>query len=219
MTLRPGGREPAESATAGASHRRRGSVRQRESCATGGLGSEIGARVRALRLQRGLSGRKLAAAADVSQPFLSQLEAGRTSVAIATLYRLAAALGARPSDLLPDPVSDERVEVLRASELNRIEVSELPNATTARTAYRGGRRITELGDFRIEPGPDVDEWFESADDAVIYVIAGSLRVEFRDRPEVTLHAGDVLFHSAWVQTRWRLASESPARVIFVAASG
>ncbi|MCE2512650.1 MAG: helix-turn-helix transcriptional regulator [Acidimicrobiia bacterium] len=49
------------------------------------LGLAIGAKVKALRAERGLSGRKLAAAAGVSQPFLSQLEAGRTSVAIATL--------------------------------------------------------------------------------------------------------------------------------------
>ena len=183
------------------------------------LGLQIGARVKELRAERGLSGRKLAAAADVSQPFLSQLEAGRTSVAIATLYRLATALDVKPSDLLPDPPTDTRVDVLRASELNQMPVSELPNATTARTAYRGGRRITELGDFRIEPGPDVDEWFESSDETVIYVIEGSLHVDFKDRPPVTLHVGDVMFHSAWVQTRWRLASESPARVVLVAAGG
>ena len=175
--------------------------------------------MKALRSERGLSGRKLAAAADVSQPLLSQLEGGRTSVAIATLYRLATALGVKPADLLPDPPTDTEVEVLRASELNQIAVSELPNATTARTAYRGGRRITELGDFRIEPGPDVDEWFESADETVIYVLEGSLHVDFKDRASVILHPGDVMFHSAWVQTRWRLASESAARVILVAAGG
>ena len=140
-------------------------------------------------------------------------------MAIATLYRRATALEVKPSDLLPDPPTDAEVEVLRAEELDQMPVSELPNATTARTAYRGGRRITELGDFRIEPGPDVDEWFESADDAVIYVIEGSLHVDFKDRSRVTLHAGDVMFHSAWVQTRWRLASDSSARVILVAAGG
>jgi len=98
------------------------------------LGLQIGAKVKALRAERGLSGRKLAAAADVSQPFLSQLEAGRTSVAIATLYRLASALDVKPSDLLPDPPTDTEVEVLRAAELDQMPVSELPNATTARTA-------------------------------------------------------------------------------------
>ena len=183
------------------------------------LGHQIGAKVKTIRGERGLSGRKLAAAADVSQPFLSQLEAGRTSVAIATLYRLAAALDVKPSDLLPASESGVQVEVLRAAELDQMPVSELPNATTARTAYRGGRRITELGDFRIEPGPDVDEWFESADETVIYLLEGSLHVEFKDRPQETLNAGDVMFHSAWVQTRWRLASDTPARLILVAAGG
>ena len=111
------------------------------------LGLEIGVKVKAIRAERGLSGRKLAAAADVSQPFLSQLEAGRTSVAIATLYRIAAALDVRPSDLLPGPPADVEVQVLRASERARIPVSEVPHAQTARTAYRAGKPITEVGDY------------------------------------------------------------------------
>ena len=119
------------------------------------LGHQIGAKVRAIRGERGLSGRKLAAAADVSQPFLSQLEAGRTSVAIATLYRIATALDVRPSDLLPDPPSGTRVEILRAAELNQMQVSELPNATTAphgipgRAAHhRAGRLPDRAGSRR-----------------------------------------------------------------------
>ena len=57
------------------------------------LGAEIGMRVRHYRTRAGLSGVKLAAAAGVSQPFLSQLESGQSSVAIATLYRIARAAG------------------------------------------------------------------------------------------------------------------------------
>ena len=45
---------------------------------TNDLGLQIGAKVKARRAQQGLSGRKLAAAADVSQPFLSRLEASRS---------------------------------------------------------------------------------------------------------------------------------------------
>ena len=183
------------------------------------LGLAIGTKVKALRAERSLSGRKLAAAADVSQPFLSQLEAGRTSVAIATLYRIAAALDVRPSELLPGPLADVEVEVLRASERARIPVSEVPHAQTARTAYRAGRPITEVGDYLIEPGPGVPEWFETPDETMIYVIEGSVRVEIRDHPDEILHAGDVLFHSPWLQTRWHLVSKSSARLIHVAARG
>jgi transcriptional regulator with XRE-family HTH domain len=67
------------------------------------LGGEIGTRVRYYRQQAGMSGVKLAAAAAVSQPFLSQLESGQSSVAIATLYRIAHALSVHPADLLPAP--------------------------------------------------------------------------------------------------------------------
>ncbi|MDE2754046.1 MAG: helix-turn-helix domain-containing protein [Gemmatimonadota bacterium] len=84
------------------------------------LSAEIGARVREFRVNAGLSGVKLAEAAGVSQPFLSQLESGQSSVAIATLYRIAKALGVQPSDLLPEA---EPADIVGA---RSIEAQRLP---------------------------------------------------------------------------------------------
>lgn len=62
--------------------------------------SAIGARVRALRTERGLSMRDLAAEAGVSQPFVSKLENGQQLPSVPTVYALAAALGTTPGALL-----------------------------------------------------------------------------------------------------------------------
>jgi transcriptional regulator with XRE-family HTH domain len=52
----------------------------------------LGERLRYLRLQRGISLRKVAAAAKISPPFLSDIELGRRYPSAAVLRRLAAPL-------------------------------------------------------------------------------------------------------------------------------
>jgi transcriptional regulator with XRE-family HTH domain len=60
---------------------------------------DVGERLRAMRLLRRLTLREVAEAAGVSESFVSQLERGRSSASVATLQRLAAAVGIEISDL------------------------------------------------------------------------------------------------------------------------
>ena len=142
---------------------------------TDDLAARIGTAIKALRAAKGLSGRKLAAAAGVSQPFLSQLESGQTSVAIATLYRIAAALDVSASDILPGPLNAE-FEVHRAADRQRLAVSEeLPSAMSD-VVFRAGRRISEFDDITVAPGEHVDAWFVSTGEHAAYVIEGCIRM-------------------------------------------
>ena len=176
---------------------------------------EIGTKVKALRTARGLSGRKLAAGAGVSQPFLSQLESGQTSVAIATLYRIAGALGVGAPELLPNPPKSG-IEVLRAPELYRMTVSDDATSALGRGVFRSGRTISELFDYVIEPGQHIAEWFESVGEHAVYAVDGSIRIEFEGHDDVILGPGDVVFYSGVSRHRWHLVSNEAARIILVA---
>lgn len=178
------------------------------------LAAQIGRRIRALRTEAGSSGRTLAAAAGVSQPFLSQLELGQTSASIATLYRIANALHTSPADLLPSPPPQE-IELVRSPGLTT-PLSEHLRAAKARAILRGGRSIAELYDFEIDPGDHVGEWFESTTEHVVYVLEGRIRVEFEDRADVVVETGDALFYPAALRHRWHLDADEAARVILVA---
>ena len=182
------------------------------------LAVKIGARVRELRSSKGLSGRKLAAAAGISQPFLSQLESGQTSPAIATLYRIASALDVDASDILPGHVTEE-IEVFRAVDRQRLQVSVEQPSAMSDVVFRAGRRISELNDITINPGQHVDDWFEAAGEHAAYVIEGAIRMEFRKNPDVTLHQGDAVFYPASIPHRWHLVGVSAARIILVTAIG
>lgn len=61
----------------------------------------LGQRVRALRTDRGLSRRRLAEHAGVSQRYLAQLEGGQGNVSVRLLRRIALALSTQPAELLP----------------------------------------------------------------------------------------------------------------------
>jgi transcriptional regulator with XRE-family HTH domain len=60
---------------------------------------DVGERLRAIRLLRRRTLKDVAAAAGVSESFLSQLERGRSNASVATLQRLATAVGIEVSDL------------------------------------------------------------------------------------------------------------------------
>lgn len=63
----------------------------------------IGAQVRDRRKARSLTLAELAAASGVSARFLSDVEAGRANISVVNLAHVAAALGARPEELLHAP--------------------------------------------------------------------------------------------------------------------
>ncbi len=75
----------------------------------GAVHVELGERIRAIRQLRRRTLKEIATAAGISESFLSQLERGRTNATIATLQRLATALGIEVSDLFSTDTSRPRV--------------------------------------------------------------------------------------------------------------
>ena len=79
-------------------------------------GATTGARIRAVRTERGLSLSALAAAAGIGKATLSELEAGRRNPTLDTLYALAGPLGVPLAALVDesqDTVGDDALTTLR----------------------------------------------------------------------------------------------------------
>jgi transcriptional regulator with XRE-family HTH domain/quercetin dioxygenase-like cupin family protein len=73
----------------------------------------LGARIRALRLRRGLSLRALARAVGVSASLVSQIETGKSQPSVSTLYAITQALGTSVDDVFE---ADETGELEAAGE-------------------------------------------------------------------------------------------------------
>ncbi len=67
---------------------------------------ETDSRIRTYRNYRGMTVSELAAAADISQPYLSEIEAGKKTGSVAVLKRIATALKVDLDDLVVDAVAD-----------------------------------------------------------------------------------------------------------------
>ena len=74
---------------------------------------DVGERLRAIRKLRRITLRTVAERAELSESFLSQVERGRANASIASLKRIAAALGVNVADLFEPNGGPSRARVLR----------------------------------------------------------------------------------------------------------
>lgn len=143
----------------------------------------VGARIRAFRVERALSLRKLAELSGLSAGFLSQVERGLSSIALSSLRTVATALGRPVADFFPttDAADDAGDGVVFT--LNRAG-----GGPTGHRVVSGGRHYELLSSRApglvlepmlvvIEPGGDLEEPTAHAGEEFAYVVQGTLSYE------------------------------------------
>ncbi|WP_382306216.1 helix-turn-helix domain-containing protein [Herbiconiux sp. UC225_62] len=171
----------------------------------------MGGRIRGLRRERGMTLVQLAGLVEMSQPFLSLVERGHARLSLASMAKLAGALGVPSGALLATPPSDRRtaggVDVVHA---------------TARPAT-GNRAVWQLaqlprGLFGIEMvGVEraFTEFATHEEDEFLYLLGGTLEVGLVDGTVNTLRPGDSLAVAAGVAHGWRAVGPRGFRVVIV----
>jgi transcriptional regulator with XRE-family HTH domain len=172
---------------------------------------ELGERLRAIRQLRRKTLKEVAGAARISESFLSQLERGRTNATIATLQRLATALGIDVSDLFGSPAA--RPRVLRREALDFVAWGEL-----------GGKALLTPKPFhslevvvaRFEPGGSTgDEPYTHGDsEELLIVVEGRVHVQL-GADVFECEAGDSVHYESSTPHRVANAGGAPAEVLFV----
>jgi len=179
-------------------------------------GAQVGREVRARRLAAKLSVAELARRAGVSAPFVSQLESGRSSVSLGTLYRIASALGCTANALLGS--GPFRPHMTRAGDGPRLAASGGQHPQQPRLLSRTGPgTLIEAYHYVIRPDDDTQDWFLHDGEDFVYVIRGTVLVEFDDGSEVELAAGDSLHHDGARAHRWLLRGRETAEVLISVA--
>lgn len=144
--------------------------------------------VRALRQQSGLSQEALAAASGVSRRMIINIESGDANVSLATLDRLAEALGVRFSDLVraPDRADRGRIEAVAWA-------GEDPQSQGMLLSSFPAAAEVEVWRWSLAPGetywPVIHDaaWTET-----VYVLEGALTIIWDDAQRIVA-AGD--FHA------------------------
>jgi transcriptional regulator with XRE-family HTH domain len=173
---------------------------------TNGFETDLGARVRALRRERGLTLKGLGRLAGLSHPFLSQVERGLARPSVGSVERIAAALDVTVAHLWAPPRRGEAVEVVRSHE--------------------GEFEERHGGVLRRVPGdPVLQEWTARSrrwpaeptvlrGEVAVYVARGSLEVDL----DGTVHAlgeGDTLRFDGAIPHRLRRTGGTGTRALIV----
>jgi len=149
----------------------------------------LGRRIRALRIQRGLTGRALASAAGVTPGFISQLERGQVMPSVATLVRVSAALRVLVGDLFDVPADPGPVV-----RLNDRVVLDFPTMRfrEARVSSSSNRAV-EVYWGALQPGGNTgDELLLHGSDAeFVFVLSGEVDVTVGEET-YRLSAGDTI---------------------------
>ena len=173
------------------------SINQAASC--------LGARVRELRHERGLTLKALGRRAGLSHPFLSQLERGLARPSVGSVERIATALDVPVGALWTTP-RPEAAQVIRAGEGSRQDgVRDLWSDGT-------GMRVREwTGGDRSWP----EEAETASGEVLLYVVRGAIEVDLDGTMHV-LDAGDALRFDGAVRHRVRRHGPVTTRALYVA---
>ncbi|PWJ53987.1 transcriptional regulator, XRE family with cupin sensor [Quadrisphaera granulorum] len=176
----------------------------------------LGARIRALRQDRGMTLAQVAAQAELSHSFLSQVERGLERMSMTSLFRVAQALGTTQQALLTDdvaagPRASGAFHVFRANEPTPLDAGGNPARVLARDHPRFVPMLTS-GTFT------EDLWWVHDEDEFVFVVDGRLIMMLGDE-EFVMEKGDAVYYQGGVRHRWRTQPGETASVLSVKEGG
>ena len=177
----------------------------------GAVHIELGERIRAIRQLRRRTLKEIATAAGISESFLSQLERGRTNATIATLQRLATALGIEVSDLFTTGSSRPRVIRRDTREFVAWGAQGRKALLTPKPFHS-----LEVVVARFEPGGSTgDEPYTHGDsEELLIVVEGSVHVQLGTEIH-DVSAGDSVHYQSSTPHRVSNPYDETAEVLFV----
>jgi transcriptional regulator with XRE-family HTH domain len=172
----------------------------------------VGARVRSLRRERGLTIEQLAAATGLTKGFISQLERDRTAPSLSSIARICDALGVPLSRIFePEPAP----ALVRRSERTRLDgASSSENHLLSSREESRFQAIESL----LGPGATAGDELSSLPGEMefVYVLEGSLELQVGDETHL-LQEGDAFTYPLAKPHTWRNGSATDtARILWVA---
>lgn len=179
----------------------------------------LGAKIRDLRKKSGLVLQDLSNRTGLSKPLLSQIEKEVVSPPVATLLKIARALGVEISFFFQNTDAAEKVTVVRRDESRTVDSRQFGRERGGyyyeALAYKRSRKHMEpfLVEFRRGKVEDLS-YFSHEGEEFIYVLHG--RLEFRtEDQQVALEPGDSLYLESSVPHAYRALGNGNAKALTV----
>ncbi|MBA3556859.1 MAG: helix-turn-helix domain-containing protein [Gemmatimonadales bacterium] len=178
--------------------------------------ANLGESMRRLREEQQLSLRALAERTGFSASFLSQVENGQASPSLASMERIAAALGVTLSQFFQTAEGNASPAVVRVAQRVRLDSKWSRARIEALAADRPGARLDPIL-VTLEPGSTSGtRAFTSPREEFALLLEGSAVLTL-ETTEQLLECGDSVVIRAGVARRWRNDTLSPTKIIIVSA--
>jgi DNA-binding transcriptional MerR regulator len=172
----------------------------------------LGARLRRLRKDRGLTLEEVAANSGLSTSFLSALERGSSGTTVATLRRLLSLYGTTLDALMRAGVRAPVGRVTRAGK--REPITERFNGVIIEQLTNGPTQM-EAQLFSVEPGGGSQGAYRHEGEEFIYVLEGQLELRLGAREHYHLVPGDCAYYPSTLDHEWWNADEGVVRLLWV----
>jgi DNA-binding transcriptional MerR regulator/mannose-6-phosphate isomerase-like protein (cupin superfamily) len=176
--------------------------------APNGASGALGARLRQLRIRRGLSLSQVAKAVGISLGFLSAIERSQMSASVSTLRKVARFYKTNILDFF-DPaesnlrlVSPDKRKVLEAGPGVRMEL------------LAWGNTVMEPHLFRIAPHSGSGESYHHEGEEFLYILQGELQISLDDE-QYHLQPGDSFYFESATPHSWKNPGRSETWVLWV----
>ncbi|MDN7754845.1 cupin domain-containing protein [Burkholderia gladioli] len=171
----------------------------------------VGSKIRSLRQRQGRTLGDIATAAQLSKPFLSQVERDRASPSLTSLVSIAKALGVPASYFVDTPIEEGCVR--RRKDLQYFAFADSTDLF-ARLSNPSGDRQLEAILVRMPPGERPSEVTTHAGEEFVHVLSGEVTITLEGKSFV-LGAGDSAHYEATVSHSWKNTRADEAVLVWV----
>jgi DNA-binding transcriptional MerR regulator/mannose-6-phosphate isomerase-like protein (cupin superfamily) len=176
-------------------------------------GPGMGHRLKALRQEKGLSLRDLAARSGVSASYLSSVERSLASPSVAALQKIAAAVGTNMVDMLTERTGDDPGLLVRPDQRRILELGSVPGVRIEQLA--GAQTQLESLLFIVGPGAGSVESYSHIGEEFLYLISGAFEVTLDEAETYLMAPEDTLAFASLRPHRFRNPSTETAVVLWV----
>lgn len=176
----------------------------------------LGALIKGLRHEQGLTLVQVSQVSGLSHPFLSQVENGRARPSFSSLDRIARALGTTQFELFGRIASGQDHPVDR-----RGGTIDRPSDTPLTGAFLDGSARVFTGEFRgftpvevLADNTDFADYFSHGEEEFCYLLDGEVLSDL-DGALYPMSTGDAIHVPGGTPHRWRSANGRPFRILFV----
>jgi transcriptional regulator with XRE-family HTH domain len=173
----------------------------------------LGTKLRNLRRSRGLTMRNLAAASDLTESFISQVERDSVNPSIASLLRIVGALGVHIADLF-DPVGKPNGGVVRKSQRSRLIYPGFASTDSLLSPNLRGKLQVTWAESDVGGSSGDQSYTHPGDEECIVLIKGTLEV-WVGTERYVLKAGDAITFESRTPHKWKNVGRGRMTAIWI----